>query len=484
MARIADIYAKNTNYIKFFYERFCAGASVPDEIYACYPEVRFTLRRSTRINPGISHGFLEAVGEYTTTITRPDLFSAYLNDQMTRIITAHNIDVEIGVSSTRIPAKFVDGYDDISVSDFSEDKLFDLNHHFTPVDIGVIDDSIADGSYTLTPGMARPLSLFSAPRIDLALERLHHYTGSSPADFQSFIILTNYAFHVDFFCDFAFEAIQQRCSPHGHADVGDGYGQFCASTVRHDRSTLPSNSIAVRDEIRRALVGYQMPACHLTRPDHLGISIVNIGVGPSNAKTLTDCLAVLRPHCWLMVGHCAGLDARLHIGDMILANAYERQDYLLDRHVPLGKPIPSLAEVQAALAGAYQASVKSKNNWIKDHMRTGTVLTVADRNWEWRPLNSINRDLQQSTAIAVDMESATVATNGYRFRIPYGALLSVSDKPLHNQPKLPRSARRFYETSRAEHILTALYGLEAMRLDIEALHSRKLRRAIGEVAFR
>jgi hypothetical protein len=51
----------------------------------------------------------------------------------------------------------------------------------------------------------------------------------------------------------------------------------------------------------------QMPAYHLMRADRSGITMVNIGVGPANAKTITDHIAVLRPHAWMMLGHCAGL---------------------------------------------------------------------------------------------------------------------------------------------------------------------------------
>ena len=46
----------------------------------------------------------------------------------------------------------------------------------------------------------------------------------------------------------------------------------------------------------------QMPAYHLVRPDRAGITMVNIGVGPANAKTITDHIAVLRPHAWIMLG--------------------------------------------------------------------------------------------------------------------------------------------------------------------------------------
>ena len=52
----------------------------------------------------------------------------------------------------------------------------------------------------------------------------------------------------------------------------------------------------------------------------------------------------------------------------------------------------------------------------------------------------------------MDMESGTIAANGLRFRVPYGTLLCVSDKPLHGELKLPGMADRFYR----EHDQTAM----------------------------
>ena len=54
----------------------------------------------------------------------------------------------------------------------------------------------------------------------------------------------------------------------------------------------------------------QMPAYHLTRPNHGGITMVNIGVGPANAKTITDHIAVLRPHAWMMLGDLVSTSSR------------------------------------------------------------------------------------------------------------------------------------------------------------------------------
>eukprot|EP01035_Chromulina_nebulosa_P053224 gene53224-72719_t len=78
-----------------------------------------------------------------------------------------------------------------------------------------------------------------------------------------------------------------------------------------------------------------MPAYHLLRDDRSGITMVNIGVGPSNAKTITDHIAVLRPHVWIMLGHCAGLRTTQQLGDYVLAHGYVREDHVLDEDLPL-----------------------------------------------------------------------------------------------------------------------------------------------------
>ena len=95
-----------------------------------------------------------------------------------------------------------------------------------------------------------------------------------------------------------------------------------------------------------------MPAYHLVKDDRTGITMVNIGIGPSNAKTITDHIAVLRPHAWLMLGHCAGLRNSQALGDYVLAHAYVREDHVLDDDMPLSVPVPPLAEVQVALQEA------------------------------------------------------------------------------------------------------------------------------------
>ena len=227
-----------------------------------------------------------------------------------------------------------------------------------------------------------------------------------------------------------------------------------------------------------------MPAYHLVQENGQGITLINIGVGPSNAKTVTDHLAVLRPHVWLMIGHCGGLRASQRLGDYVLAHGYLRDDQVLDEMLPTAIPIPPLAEVQLALAQAVAEVTGVHGQTLKERLRTGTVVTTADRNWELR-FEQLSMRFNQSRAIAIDMESATIAANGYRLRVPYGTLLCVSDRPLHGEIKLPGMADAFYEERVSQHLEIGIRALELLRKEADAgtLHSRKLR-SFTEPAFR
>jgi AMP nucleosidase len=215
--------------------------------------------------------------------------------------------------------------------------------------------------------------------------------------------------------------------------------------------------------------------------------MVNIGVGPSNAKTITDHIAVLRPHAWIMLGHCAGLRTTQQLGDYVLAHGYVREDHVLDEELPLWVPIPPLAEVQLALEEAVEEITQLKGYELKRVMRTGTVASTDNRNWELLPSRGMGtspeRRFSQSRAIALDMESATIAANGFRFRVPYGTLLCVSDKPLHGEIKLPGMANQFYRDRVDQHLRIGIRAVDILRQQrLDELHSRKLR-SFAEVAF-
>ncbi len=410
-------------------------------------------------------GRLEMAGTYTTTITRPDLFAPYLAEQLALISSEYEIDVTIGRSRQEIPFPYVlDGDAGAAMVGIAPT---DIAQHFPSTDLALIGDELADG-IEFDEHQDMPLSLFDGLRTDYSLARLAHYTGTKVEDFQDFILFTNYHRYVDEFVNWG----AQRIGSDGYTGLTGAGGLNISDPAENAQQQL--NDTAWRR--------HQMPAYHLIREDGKGITLVNIGVGPSNAKTICDHLAVLRPHAWMMIGHCGGVRSSQKIGDFVLAHAYLRDDHVLDTVLPPEIPIPPIAEVQQALAVAAEEVSGVQGANIKQRMRTGTVVTTDDRNWELHYSSSAKR-FSQSRAIAVEMESATIAAQGYRFRVPYGTLLCVSDKPLHGEIKLPGQANQFYEEAIAAHLQIGLEACARLRDEGDRLHSRKLR-AFNEPPFR
>ena len=344
----------------------------------------------------------------------------------------------------------------------------ELARHFPATELAHIGDEIADSIDIGLPGEPMPLALFDGLRTDFSLARLAHYTGTSIDHFQRYVLFTNYHRYVDEFVD---RAGRQLGTGTYEALAGAG-GLYIDQ--RTENAHLRLSDTAWRK--------HQMPAYHLIAPGRAGITLVNIGVGPSNAKNITDHLAVLRPEAWLMIGHCGGIRDTQRIGDYVLAHAYLRDDNVLDAVLPPEIPLPAIAEVQLALARAAEEVSGAGGMDLKKRMRTGTVVTTDDRNWELRYTYQ-SRRLNLSRAVAIDMESATIAAQGYRFRVPYGTLLCVSDKPLHGEIKLPGQANRFYEEAVGAHLEIGVRTCELLRAEGARLHSRKLR-AFNEPPFR
>jgi AMP nucleosidase len=432
----------------------------------CYPELRIHFHGEPRTeSTGRAFGRLSQRGTYACTVTRPALFADYLTEQLDIILQGFDVAVEAVPSAQEIPFAYVlDGNLGAQMGRVSPNELA---RHFPAAELAHIGDEIADGEYVIGDGPL-PLSLFDGLRTDFSLARLAHYTGTRAEDFQRYILFTNYHRYVDEFVDWA-----------GTQLGSDGYTALSGAGGLTLDAATPNARARLSDTAWRR---HQMPAYHLIAPDRSGITLVNIGVGPSNAKTICDHLAVLRPEAWLMIGHCGGLRPTQKIGDYVLAHAYLRDDHVLDPVLPPEIPIPAIAEVQVALAHAAEMVSGADGSDLKRRMRTGTVVTTDDRNWELRYSHSAKR-LSLSRAVGIDMESATIAAQGYRFRVPYGTLLCVSDKPLHGELKLPGQANRFYEEAISSHLAIGTTACKLLRAEGPRLHSRKLR-AFNEPPFR
>ena len=435
-----------------------------------YPELR--IEYDPDVPPPVparAFARLNQPGVYTASIARPALFRDYLVGQLEHLLRDYDVEISVGRSASEIPYPYVlDGSEDLKLDGVASAEL---GRWFPTTELVHIGDEIADGMWDFGQHSARPLALFDAPRTDFSLARLRHYTGTPPAHFQRFILFTNYVRYVDEFVRFSADALRQPDSPWQGLSVPGG---------RYDRGLLENAEAEIAAGSWRR---FQMPAYHLIGPNgDVGITLVNIGVGPSNAKTICDHIAVLRPEAWLMIGHCGGLRPSQSIGDYVLAHAYLRDDHVLDDVLPIEIPIPAIAEVQNALFNAAASVTGEDEDGLKKRLRTGTVVTTDDRNWELRYTQSALR-FNQSRAVGIDMESATVAAQGYRFRVPYGTLLCVSDKPLHGELKLPGQANAFYERAISQHLRIGIEALTLLRDEGDALHSRKLR-SFDEPPFR
>ncbi len=463
------IYARNTEFLRNAFEAVAKGDVTPRRFRAFYPELTLSTSSFAHVDTRLAYGHVSAPGDYSTTITRPDLFEHYLKEQITLLLRNYGGAITVRESTTPIPLHFafIEGthIEASVVSGFS----YPLRDLFDVPDLTSTDDKIVNGTFETLAGEPLPLAPFTAQRVDYSLHRLSHYTATSPKYFQNFVLFTNYQFYIDEFCNYAHELMAQG---------GGGFTQFVepGNVVTKAGETAPSQGTA---PVRLP----QMPAYHLQKDDHSGITMVNIGVGPSNAKTITDHIAVLRPHAWVMLGHCAGLRNSQQLGDYVLAHGYVREDHVLDDDLPVWVPIPALAEIQVPLEEAVEEITGLEDYELKRIMRTGTVATIDNRNWELRDERGPVQRLSQSRAIALDMESATIAANGFRFRVPYGTLLCVSDKPLHGELKLPGMATDFYQKQVAQHLQIGIRAMEKIAdMPMERLHSRKLR-SFFETAF-
>ncbi|MFZ2989452.1 AMP nucleosidase [Ideonella sp.] len=470
LAQVIALYQAQVAHLRQQLQAYVSGQVPAARVRAWYPSVRLQTHAEAGPEPGLSFGFVAGAGVYETTLTRPDLFADYLREQFRLLLENHGEPLDVGLGTQPIPVHFSLAEADHVEGTLGAEQRRRLREVFDLPDLAAMDDGIANGSFEPGPRDPLPLALFTAPRIDYSLHRLRHYTGTTPEQFQNFVLFTNYQFYIDEFIRLGHQLMQ---------DPDSDYSAFVE----------PGQVITPHQRTGAAATGTppprlpQMPAYHLVREGHAGITMVNIGVGPANAKNITDHIAVLRPHAWIMLGHCAGLRQTQQLGDYVLAHGYVREDHVLDEELPLWVPIPALAEIQVALEQAVAEVTQLSGPALKTLLRTGTVASTDNRNWELLPHPGPERRFSQSRAVALDMESATIAANGFRFRVPYGTLLCVSDKPLHGEIKLPGMANHFYRERVDQHLRIGIRALELLRAaGVSQLHSRKLR-SFAEVAF-
>ena len=150
------------------------------------------------------------------------------------------------------------------------------------------------------------------------------------------------------------------------------------------------------------------------------ITMINFGIGSANAATIMDLLSGIRPKAVLLLGKCGGLKKKNQVGDLILPIAAIRGDGTSDDYLP--------PEVPALPAFNLQKAISTTIRDLGMDYWTGTVFTTNRRVWEHD--DKFKRYLRKTRSMAIDMETATIFTVGFKNEIPTGALLLVSDQPM------------------------------------------------------
>ena len=295
--RLETEYRKSVDSLRTALKSFLAGGPPPDPAarragdYA-YPELRLywppglPYPRSSR-----AYARIPAPGRYSVTVTRPELYRDYLIEQLSLLQEDFAVEVEVGRSNQEIPFPYVLDPADLAMADVSS---VEIARHFPSTELAYIGDEVADGAWKGVDDQARPLALFDGLRTDFSLARLSHYSGTPAEHTQQYILFTNYHRYVD-------EFVAWGCS---QLKAGGPYKALSAAGHVYVTAETPDPVAAVAAGTWRK---HQMPAYHLMAEGRAGITLVNIGVGPSNAKTVCDHLGVLRPQAWLVIRHCGGL---------------------------------------------------------------------------------------------------------------------------------------------------------------------------------
>lgn len=184
--------------------------------------------------------------------------------------------------------------------------------------------------------------------------------------------------------------------------------------------------------------------------NHDGLTIVNFGIGTANAATIMDLLIAAHPKGVLFLGKCGGLKHSTEIGHFILPIAAIRGEGTSNDYFP--------PEVPALPSFKLHKFVSDKLAEHGYEYRTGVVYTTNRRVWEHD--DKFLTRLHELTALAIDMETATLFIVGHANQIARGALLLVSDVP--TTPEGVKTEESDQEVTRNWTDTHLSLGIEAM----------------------
>ncbi len=211
-------------------------------------------------------------------------------------------------------------------------------------------------------------------RPEIALDTLERYSGVPIADFQKFILLTNFPLYVDIFAEIMGVPLQQ--------------GNVLRSAHSKEKQ----------------------------------ISIIDFRVGAPMGALIMDVLSYTHPQVVLMLGLCGGLHRQHAVGDFIIPVAAIRDEGASLHYMP-----PQVPSLPAFLVQQFVSEELMAKNI---HFHTGVLHTTDYRMWEFDDL--FKTRLKEERASAIDMECSALFTVGFSRKVPVGALMLISDVPLQN----------------------------------------------------
>lgn len=228
-----------------------------------------------------------------------------------------------------------------------------------------------------------------------AIDTLERYSGSQMEDFQPFILLTNFPRYVDYF------AKKYPCQIHE---------------------------------------GSMFKVAHCPK---LKISMLDFKIGSPAAALVMDLCAFLPCYAMLLLGMCGGLREDYKIGEYFVPVAAIRGDGTSDFYFP--------AEVPAMANFTVQKAVSTYLEKKKHKFHIGITHTTNKRFWEFN--SEFRKRLKETRPQVVEMECATLFTASYSHRLPLGALLLISDIPVHTSGvKTKKSSETVYSKYMPQHV--------------------------------
>jgi AMP nucleosidase len=174
-----------------------------------------------------------------------------------------------------------------------------------------------------------------------------------------------------------------------------------------------------------------------------GISILDFKIGSPSAALVIDLCAHLPIKAALLLGMCGGLRKHYRVGDYFVPVAAIRGEGTSDFYFP--PEVPSMANflVQKAVTNQLEGEE------IPYHI--GITHTTNKRFWEFNKW--FGDRLQATRPQAIEMECATLFMASYRYKLPLGALLLISDLPLTPEGiKTKKSAASVFSIHTEQHV--------------------------------